>query len=100
MSPGYPRPAAKWILVFVNIVKLKTYWLFVWIVSLVWPDVSDHSLIVWSSQPAEAKVSLSNHSNPYTHDECCEYVVIRVQFNENDETFHILTVVSGEHVAT
>jgi hypothetical protein len=34
-----------------------------------------------------------------THDECCEYVVIRVQLNE-DETFHILTVASSEPVAT
>jgi hypothetical protein len=44
-------------------------------------------------------VSLSNHSKALTNDECCEYVLIRVQLNE-DETFHILTVVSEEHVAT
>jgi hypothetical protein len=63
---------------------------------LVRPVVRDHSLI--SDEP-EAKVSLSNHSNASTYDECCEYVVIRVQSNE-DETFHILTVASREHVAT
>ncbi len=57
-----------------------------------WPVVGDHSLIVWSEYPAEVKVSLSNHSKAKTSDECCEYVVIRVQLNENDETVHIFTV--------
>ena len=91
------RPAAKWILVFNNF-KLKTHW-FACIVLLVSPVVGDHILIPWSIQPAEAKVSLSNHSNVLTSDECCEYVLKRVQSNE-DETFHILTVSSAEHVAT
>ena len=79
MSP-FERPAAKWMLLFKNF-KLKTDW-FVCIVLLVWPVVIDHSLIVWSVLPAEAKVSLSNHSKAATPNECCEYVVIRVQFNE------------------
>jgi len=35
-----------------------------------------------------------------TIDECCEYVVIRVKLNRKDETIHILTVLSSEHVAT
>jgi hypothetical protein len=42
---------------------------------------------------------LSNHSKSATSNECCEYVVIRVQSNE-DKTFHILTLLSEEHVAT
>ncbi len=85
-------------LVFNNF-KLQTVCQFVFIVSLVWPVVGDHSLIARSAYPADANVSLSNHSNATTPDECCEYVVIRVQSNE-DETLHILTVASEEHVAT